>query len=65
MVPTAGQRALLRMDDEEAALLVERVGLVGERAVEYRRTLVRGSRFSLTAQWSSTRAYHVDVSGQQ
>jgi GntR family transcriptional regulator len=64
VVPTTGQRALLAMDDDEAALMVERVGLVGERAVEYRRTLVRGSRFSLTAQWSSTRAYHVDVSGQ-
>jgi GntR family transcriptional regulator len=64
VVPTAGQRSLLDMDEDEAALLVERVGLVGERAVEYRRTLVRGSRFSLTAQWSSTRAYQVDVSGQ-
>ena len=65
VVPTRGQRELLHMDAEEAALLVERVGLVGDRAVEYRRTLVRGSRFSLTAQWSSTRAYHVGVSGQQ
>jgi len=63
VVPTRGQRALLLMDADEAALLVERVGLVGDRAVEYRRTLVRGSRFSLTAQWSSTRAYHVGVSG--
>lgn len=64
VVPTAGQRALLQMDDDEAALMVERVGLEGERAVEYRRSLVRGSRFSLTAQWSSTRAYHVGVSGR-
>jgi GntR family transcriptional regulator len=64
VVPTAGQRTLLQMDDDEAALLVERVGLVGEREVEYRRSLVRGSRFRLTAQWSSTRAYQVDVSGQ-
>lgn len=65
VVPTRGQRELLQMDTDEAALLVERVGLVGKRAVEYRRTLVRGSRFSLTAQWSSTRVYQVSVSGQQ
>lgn len=65
VVPSRGQRELLQMDTDEAALLVERVGLVSDRAVEYRRTVVRGSRFSLTAQWSSTRAYHVDVTGQQ
>lgn len=65
VVPSRGQRELLQMDADEAALLVERVGLMAERAVEYRRTVVRGSRFSLTAQWSSTRAYHVGVSGQQ
>lgn len=64
VVPMRAQRALLQMEADEAALLVERVGLVGDRTVEYRRTLVRGSRFSLTAHWSSARAYHVDVSGQ-
>lgn len=56
---------LLQMDEDEAALLVERVGLVGDRAVEFRRTLVRGTRFSLTARWSGAQAYQVGVSGQQ
>ncbi len=65
VLPTGGQHELLRMDADEAALLVERVGLVGNRAVEYRRTLVRGSRLSLTAQWSSARVYQVSVTGQQ
>ncbi len=65
VLPTSGQRDLLQMETDEAALLVERVGLVDDRAVEYRRTLVRGSRFSLTAQWSSARVYQVSVSGQQ
>jgi GntR family transcriptional regulator len=64
VVPTDGQRELLRMDPDEAALLIERVGLVADRPVEYRRTLVRGSRFSLTAHWSSSRAYQVDVTGR-
>ena len=51
------------MADDEAALEIERVGLVGERPVEFRRTLVRGSRFSLTAHWSSSTAYQVGVAG--
>lgn len=63
VVPTAGQRRLLAMDGDEAALLIERTGLLGERVVEYRRTLVRGSRFSLTAHWSGSQAYQVGVSG--
>lgn len=63
VVPTRGQRELLAMDEDEAALMIERIGTVADRAVEFRRTLVRGSRFSLTAHWSSSRAYQVDVAG--
>ncbi len=63
VVPTPGQRDLLGMAADEAALMIERMGLSGERPVEFRRTLVRGSRFSLTATWSSSRAYQVDVAG--
>ncbi len=63
VVPTPGQRQLLAMDDQEAALMVERTSTVGDRPAEFRRTLVRGSRFSLTAHWSSSHAYHVDVAG--
>lgn len=63
IVPTDGQRERLEMDDDEAALLIDRVGLAGDRVVEHRRTLVRGSRFSVTAVWSPGSAYHVDISG--
>lgn len=63
VVPTPGQRALLTMEEQEAALMIERTSSVGDRPAEFRRTLVRGSRFSLTATWSSSRAYHVDVAG--
>lgn len=63
VVPTPGQRELLGMAEDEAALMIERLGLAGDRPVEFRRTLVRGSRFSLTATWSSSRAYQVDVAG--
>ncbi|UAL29598.1 GntR family transcriptional regulator [Nocardioides rotundus] len=64
IVPTAGQRARLAMRDDEAALRIERTGSVGGRCAEFRRTLVRGSRFSFTARWSSSRAYQVDVAGE-
>jgi GntR family transcriptional regulator len=64
VLPTSGQRTRLAMDDDEAALLVERVGLAGDRPVEYRRTLVRGSRFSVTAEWSSASTYQVDISAR-
>jgi GntR family transcriptional regulator len=61
VVPTDGQRRLLAMAEDEAALQIERVSHVDDRPVEFRRTLVRGSRFSLTAQWSPSRSYTVDV----
>ncbi|MFC6285464.1 GntR family transcriptional regulator [Nocardioides sp. GCM10027113] len=63
VLPTAGQRELLAMADDEAALMIERTGHAGDRPVEFRRTLVRGSRFSLTAHWSSSQSYQVDVTG--
>lgn len=61
VVPTDGERRLLAMATDEAALLIERVGLVEDRPVEFRRTLVRGSRFGFTATWSSSQAYRVGV----
>lgn len=61
VVPSARQRALLAMERSEAALLLERTGAVGDRLVEYRITLVRGSRFSFSAEWLSGRAYRADL----
>lgn len=63
VVPTAGQRELLSMSEDEAALMIERVGMAEDRPVEFRRTLVRGSRFGFTATWSSSQAYQVGVAG--
>jgi GntR family transcriptional regulator len=63
VMPTPEQRAQLAMDDDEAALAVDRLGCVGGRPVELRHTLVRGSRFSFTAEWSSGRTYQVDITG--
>lgn len=61
VVPTPEQRSSLEMGDDEAALVIERTGALDGRPVEFRETMVRGSRFSFTAQWASGRAYQVDV----
>lgn len=63
VVPSREQRALLKMRRDEAAMLVERTGCLGERPVEFRVTMVRGSRFSFSAEWESGRTYQVDVAG--
>jgi GntR family transcriptional regulator len=61
VVPTLEQRKRLRMPRGEAAMLVERTGRLGDRVVELRETLVRGTRFSFAAEWSADRAYQVDI----
>lgn len=63
VVPTPEQSERLAMEQDEAALTIERTSSVGDRVAEFRRTLVRGSRFSFTARWSRSRAYAVDVVG--
>ena len=63
VVPTKEQRTLLKMTRDEAAMLVERTGCLGDRPVEFRDTLVRGSRFSFSAEWESGRNYQVDIAG--
>lgn len=62
-MPTPDQRSLLAVRGDEAVLEITRVGHLGERPVEYRVTVVRGSRFSLSAEWSSGSAYQVGVTG--
>ena len=63
VVPSPAERVLLGIRRGEAAMLVERTGCLGERPVEFRITLVRGSRFSFSAEWESGRGYQVDVAG--
>jgi GntR family transcriptional regulator len=61
--PPARVRARLRMDHGEAALEVERVGYAGDRPVEVGTTVIRGSRFAFTAEWSAAGAYQVELTG--
>ncbi len=52
VVPTPAQRSLLAVPRGVACFAVERTGRVGTRPVEFRRTLVRGDRWSVVATWS-------------
>ncbi|GAC1611324.1 MAG: phosphonate metabolism transcriptional regulator PhnF [Mycobacteriales bacterium] len=52
VLPLRGERALLHVPTGVALLAVERVGCLDGRPLEYRRTLVRGDRFAVTAQFT-------------
>jgi GntR family transcriptional regulator len=61
VVPTATQRRLLHVGVDVALLAIERIGRADGVAVEWRETLVRGDRFSVTAQWTHRTAYQLRV----
>jgi GntR family transcriptional regulator len=63
VIPPPEVRARLRMADGEAALEVDRLGYAGEQPVEVRTTMIRGSRFAFTAEWSAGQSYQVEVTG--
>ena len=51
VVPEATERKLLRLPSKVAAFSIERLALVGDTPTEWRRSLIRGDRYSLIAQW--------------
>ena len=51
IVPEPAERRLLRLPPRTAAFAIERLALVGEAPLEWRRSLIRGDRYSLVAQW--------------
>lgn len=61
VVPDAEQRTLLGVRRGVAALAIDRLGCMQGRPVEWRRTLVRGDRFGLNAEWSATKSYRLDI----
>lgn len=48
---------VLELDPDEACLRIERVGMLDDRVVECRVTLVRGSRFALVSDWAASTAH--------
>jgi len=43
------------------ALAIDRLGYAGDRPVEWRRTLIRGDRFSLIAEFSQRTGYQLHL----
>jgi GntR family transcriptional regulator len=61
VVPSAAHRRLLKMPVGMAAFEVHRMGCLRNQPVEWRETIVRGDRFSVTAQWSTHEGLRMDV----
>jgi GntR family transcriptional regulator len=59
VVPTAAEQRLLAIPATTGALLICRVASAGGQPVEWRRTLIRGDRFSLVAEFSSRTGYRL------
>jgi GntR family transcriptional regulator len=59
VVPDPEQARLLQLPEGEAALCIDRAGEVGGRPFEWRRTLVRGDRFALTARFTPREGYRL------
>ncbi|MEJ3652369.1 GntR family transcriptional regulator [Actinomycetes bacterium KLBMP 9759] len=62
VVPDAAERRLLGIGSDVAAFAIDRLGCAGERPVEWRQTLVRADRFSVTARMSVRDGYQLDGS---
>ena len=59
VVPGEAERELLGTAPDVAAFAIDRLGLAGAQAVEWRHTLVRGDRFSVTARFSPAEGYRM------
>lgn len=61
VVPSRAERNLLALPAGVAAFAIERLGLVRDRPVEWRHTVVRGDRFSVVAEFSGASGYRLDL----
>lgn len=59
-VPDAALRRLLGVGADVAVLAVVRIGCLQGRPIELRESLIRGDRFSLTAEWPGGAGYRGD-----
>lgn len=57
IVPTSTEQRLLSIGPAVGGLLISRLGYAGGKPVEWRRTLIRGDRFTLLAEFSSDNGY--------
>jgi GntR family transcriptional regulator len=60
-VPSRAERSLLQLPAGVAVFTIDRLGLVVERPVEWRTTMVRGDRFMVSAAFGAGIGYRLDV----
>ena len=61
VVPSRAEQRLLELPRSVGVLAIDRLGYMGDRPVEWRRTLIRGDRFSLTADFSHRTGYRLNL----
>jgi GntR family transcriptional regulator len=61
VVPNRAERRLLGIGADVAAFAIDRLGLADDRRVEWRQTLVRGDRFTVSAEFSARSGYRLDL----
>ena len=59
VMPTPAEQRVLGTPPSTGALLISRLGFAVGRPVEWRRTLIRGDRFSLLAEFSARTGYRL------
>jgi GntR family transcriptional regulator len=63
VVPTSEECAALGIGDGVGAFAIERLACSGDHPVEWRHTLIRGDRFTVSAQFSARDGYRLDGAG--
>ncbi|MEU4660176.1 GntR family transcriptional regulator [Micromonospora chalcea] len=63
VVPTPAERALLNIDDQVGAFAIDRLAERRGEPIEWRRTLVRGDRFAVTADFAARTGYRLGLAG--
>lgn len=64
-LPDAATRQALAIPSGCAAMEVRRTGCLLEQPVEWRETVIRGDRFSVTARWSAEDGFRMDVASDR
>ncbi|MGW1991889.1 GntR family transcriptional regulator [Embleya sp. NPDC001921] len=64
VVPNRAERALLECPSNTALFAIDRLGVASARPVEWRQTLVRADRFTVTAAFSAEDGYRLGTAEQ-
>lgn len=65
VIPSPRERELLACSPQTAVFAIDRVGRCGERPVEWRQSLVRGDRFTLSAAFTADSGYRLSTATKE